>query len=193
MLLLGVLAAQAEGAAPGVPGDYELLESEILTGSQASVTFSDLNSTYGSTYQHLQLRMTARSDVAGNSDSLVANFNSDTGSNYAWHRMWGDGSSAQSDGASSQTFLRTGVISGDTSTADSFAGLVMDILDPFETTKNTSLKTLSGQTSSFFIFQWSGLWLSTAAVTTITLEPQNGSNFVSESRFSLYGLRSVAV
>jgi hypothetical protein len=40
MLLLGVLAAQAEAAAPAAAGSYDLLETEILTGTQASVTFT---------------------------------------------------------------------------------------------------------------------------------------------------------
>jgi hypothetical protein len=60
MLLLGVLAAQAEAAAPAAAGSYDLLETEILTGTQASVTFSSLNSTYGADYQHLQLRIVTR-------------------------------------------------------------------------------------------------------------------------------------
>ena len=192
MLLLGVLAAQAEAAAPAAAGSYDLLETEILTGSQASVTFSNLNSTYGADYQHLQIRMTTRSTRAGNtSDGLDINYNGDTGSNYAWHRLLGNGSSVSSAAGSSQTTGVIGVTSAASSTADSFSGAVLDILDPFETTKYTTARCLSGITSTSLIFLSSVLWMNTAALDSIALKADNG-NLLAGCRFSLYGLKKAA-
>ena len=75
MLLLGVLAAQAEAAAPAGVAAYDLLETEILTGSQASVTFSSLGD-YASDYQHLQVR----GAIMTTADTRFwMNLNSDTG------------------------------------------------------------------------------------------------------------------
>jgi hypothetical protein len=50
---LGILSAA--GAGGGVAGDYELISSEILGTTAASVTFSSLGD-YSSTYKHLQIR-----------------------------------------------------------------------------------------------------------------------------------------
>lgn len=190
MLLLGVLAAQAEGAVAGASA-YDLLETEILTGSQASVTFSSLNSTYGADYQHLQIRVAARTDRSNALDFLNIRFNADdTLSNYARHLLVGDGSavnSAASTGAS--TITNIGAIAGNTFTADGFGSHVIDILDPFETTKNTTVRSIGGLASTEVNFN-SILYIDTAAITSIKLQTYYGTNFVTACRFSLYGLKA---
>ena len=189
MLLLGVLAAQAEGAVAAA-GSYDLLETEILTTTTASVTFSDLNSTYGADYQHLQIRFTGRSNKSGDNDNFQIRINGDSGSNYSAHRLQADGSSFTTSGYSNQTIMyNAGVLPAATSTANAFAGAVVDILDPFETTKYTTARSFSGSTSKTLVALTSGLWMNTAAVTSIELDVLTG-NWITGSRFSLYGLRS---
>ena len=183
MLLLGVLAAQAEAAAPAAAGSYDLLETEILTGTQASVTFSSSNSTYGADYQHLQLRMTLRATTSNN---INFQFNGDTGSNYKSHFLYGDGSSAGSGYYPTNTKLYLGNTSN---TTNVFSGVVVDILDPFETTKNTTTRALYGDTSVNVVQLLSGAWFNTAALTSILITQDSGS-YTTGSRFSLYGLRS---
>jgi hypothetical protein len=185
MLLLGVLAAQAEGAV-AVASDYDLLETEILTGDTATLTFSSLNATYGADYQHLQIRMVTR--VSADGGSIAARFNGDTGSNYSTHRLFGTGSSVVSDAFTSYTLIWAGVNTTNVFPTDAFGASVLDILDPFETTKYTTTRALAGRTSDF-VPLLSGSWRNTAALTQITLSPNAGS-FVSGSRFSIYGLRS---
>jgi hypothetical protein len=63
---------------------------------------------------------------------------------------------------------------------------IMDIFEPFNTNKNTSVRTMTG-VNGFGIALLSGLWLNTAALTTITFDGNVGS-FVQGSRFSLYGV-----
>ena len=197
MLLLGVLAAQAEAAAPAAAGSYDLLETEILTGSQASVTFSSLNSTYGADYQHLQIRMTGATDRSGDwLDWLYLQFNSDTGSNYATHRLFAEGGTGVTSSAfTSQTsIVRAFYVKGASGDADSFGAGVMDILDPFETTKYTTTRALMGYvdtgTNEQIIALISGLWQNTNAIDSIKLESLNSANLISGTRISLYGLRS---
>jgi hypothetical protein len=77
-----------------------------------------------------------------------------------------------------------------TATAGAFGADIIDILDPFKTTKNTTTRALVGQSGSFSrVALESGLWINTAAVTSISLVDVFG-NFVQNSRFSLYGMRS---
>ena len=185
MLLLGVLAAQAEGAVAAA-GSYDLLETEILTGSQASVTFSSLNSTYGADYQHLQLR--AVHLHTSSNGTILGQFNSDTGSNYRVHALRGNGTAVSSADYGSRTSLVLGVDVPNTTTA---AAMVMDLLDPFNSNKYTTVRSLAGYGSGGNINLYSGLWLNTNALTTITLSSASG-DFNTGSRFSLYGLKASA-
>lgn len=172
---------------------YDLLETEILTGSQASLVFSGLNSTYGADYQHLQIRLTARTNVASDNDNYRIQLNGDTGTNYAAHRMYGNGTSVVANGYSSEDYMRNlGAIPGSTSPANVFGGAVIDILDAFETTKYTTVRSFSGMwrnATTGLLGLNSGLWMNTNAVDSILIDGLSGS-FVQYSRFSLYGLKA---
>ena len=171
-----------------VTGDYELISSSILTSNESSVTFGNLDQ-YSSTYKHLQLRIVGRTDRGSQSgDVVVVRFNGDSGSNYAYHYLSGNGSSVGSTGSSSQTEIWLWRLSASDETASSFGAMVMDITDAYAT-KNKTIRALSGKTGGVSeIFLGSGLWNSTASVTSISLD-QLGSNFVAGSRFSLYGMK----
>jgi hypothetical protein len=189
---MGILAqaAAAPGPTPGA-GAYDLLETEILTGSQASVTFSSLNSTYGADYQHLQVRLVGRFAAAYTNIEAAIQFNADTGSNYTRHRLEGNGSSVSSTAQASQTYSTLTGMPGSASTSDVFGASVIDILDPFETTKYTTIRSFGGMTSGNHISLKSGLWMNTAALTEIKLfEGFFATSWVSGSRFSLYGLKA---
>jgi hypothetical protein len=183
LIPLGILAASG-----GVVGDYELISTEILTSSQSSITFSNLGD-YSSTYKHLQIRVVGRTDRSGEpGDVLTVRFNADSGSNYAYHYLSGNGSTVVSAASSSQTEIWLWRLAGNTATANSFGGMVVDILDVYAT-KNKTVRALSGMTGGLNeVYLGSGLWNSTASVTSIVLD-QLGGNFVAGSRFSLYGIR----
>ena len=184
MLLLGVLQAQAAGQVAA--GSYDLLETQVLASSQASVTFSSLSS-YAADYQHLQIRFVSRADAdAGTS---YFRFNGDTGSNYAAHRLIGNGSSVGTLATTSSTFGFSGANQQSAGTTGSFAASVFDILDFGSSAKNKTTRSLGGvPNGSIQISFYSGVWLNTAALTSVTLFPNLG-NFVTGSRFSLYGIR----
>lgn len=193
---LGVLAVAGAGAA-GAAGAYELLESQILSGTAASITFSNLNSTYGSTYEHLQIRYVARISQADTVSLFSMRLNADTGSNYARHSLIasyvGGVFALRSTATTSQTSIpEIGVTSGNNSTANAFGAGIIDLLDCFSSSKNTTVRGFSGQLHSGDerITVNSGLWNNTAALTTIQLFPTYSGNFVANSRISLYGLRS---
>lgn len=159
---------------PVIPG-YDLLETEILASSASSVTFTGLGSY--SNYKHLQIRF------AGNHTFLTTNLrlrlNSDTGSNYAFHSLNGDGSSVSVFGFSSQSVIFPYPVSPTTTSA------VIDILDFDSSSKNTTLRGLIGSDSYMQLF--SGLWNNTNAVTDIEVFVASGA-FTAGSRFSLYGI-----
>ena len=181
---LGILSAAGAG---GVQGDYELIETNILGSNQASIVFSNLG-TYSSTYKHLQIRFTARSTLADTAESLSVRVNGVSTSSYSQHRLFGTGSSVISSAESSITLFRMGFISSATATANSFGAGVIDILDPYSTTKNKTFRSLGGVVLGAVALS-SGAFLSTAAVSSITITSETGANFVTGSRFSIYGIR----
>ena len=188
MLLLGVVQAQASGGV-AVESDYDLLQTEILTGSQSSVTFSDLGD-YATDYQHLQLRITARSDRSGQTNSRVRlQFNGLTAASYFSHELEGNGSTVASSATTSSSSILIGRINGPTSAANAFGATVIDVLDPFSSSKNTTFRALSGSTSYNRIALFSGSLANTASLTEIKVLDEF-ANFIAGSRFSLYGLKA---
>ena len=190
-LIMGILAQAA--AAPVAAGAYDLLETQTLGTAVASVTFTGLD-TLAAGYQHLQLRMTARStfavDAVYNADLI---FNGDSGSNYSFHQLLGNGSSVTStSGTSASSITLPNWIPGSSTTSNAFGGMVMDILDFSSTSKNTTIRTLAGATTSgqSEVVMHSGLYISTDAVTSLAIS-SSVANLDTGSRFSLYGIRAV--
>jgi hypothetical protein len=185
---LGVLAVAGAGAAGG-GNSYDLLETTTLGTAAASVTFSNLNNY--SDYKHLQVRYTVRTSRAQSFDTMLTRLNSDSGSNYARHSLVGDGSSVSSEASTSQTSVNSVRIIGNNATANIFAAGVVDILDFSNSSKNTTLRFLTGrlETGLNEIGLTSGLWNNTAAVTSVQFLPGTGPNFNIGCRFSLYGIK----
>ena len=190
MLLLGVLQAQAAGAGPVGGAAFDLLEQRVLDSSESSVTFSSLSS-YAADYQHLQIRFTARSSFAAAGESLRIRFNGVTSGSYSWHRLFGNGSSVSSGQSSSQTGILGAFMTSNTGTADAFGAGVIDILDPFSTSKNTTTRSLNGTiVSDSLVSLTSGGFYNTAAIDSISFTSETSANFLTGSRFSLYGIKA---
>jgi hypothetical protein len=184
MPILGIMASSMQGAV----GDYESIQTVTVGGGGASdISFTSIPSTF----THLQVRAIARSSTAGTLDNAQLQFNSDTGSNYKSHFLYGDGSSAAAGVSGGTTNILAGRVTGATSGGSIFGTLIIDILDYKNTNKNTTVRTLTGWdgNGSGEIFFESGLWINTAAITAIRLFPTAATNWVQYSQFSLYGIK----
>lgn len=179
------------GNDPYLPSTFELIETiTVGAGGASSVTFSSIPSTY----KHLQVRGICRTtDSTVNSWwATTIRFNSDTGSNYAYHILSGNGTSASSGNGTSQTAGLIGEAITDGSLANTYGASVTDILDYTNTSKYKTVRSLSGLDGNGFgeVALWSSLWQSTSAISSITLSQNWGSpNFKQYSSFSLYGIR----
>ena len=188
---LGDISANSYGffGAVAAPNSFESIATVTVgSGGQSSILFSSIPSTY----THLQIRGIGRSDLAGsgNNIGMYMTFNGDTGSNYNWHELFGNGASAYAYGQADtgMNINPNGPRAGDT--ASSFSGNVIDILDYTNTNKNTTVRALAGNDTNGGgkIHLTSGLWRNTAAVTSITMTLES-SNFAQYSSFALYGIR----
>jgi len=185
LIPFGTLAASG-----GVAGSYELIETALVSTSTPSVTFNNLG-TYSSTYKHLQIRCLTRSNPGSTGINLInVNLNSDSGSNYARHALFGNGSTVASNSATSQTSLGTGLIPEANQATNAFAANIIDFLDCYSTSKNKTVRTFAGVHGSAnnSIMLGSGLWMNTNSITSISLA-NPALLFITGSRFSLYGIR----
>lgn len=160
---------------------YEPLASTLLASATASITFTNIPQGY----KHLQIR-----GIIANSTGLAGfamTFNGDTSANYNWHYMQGNGATTASGATTSATSI-TGALG--TNTANIFGGSVTDILDYANTNKYKTAKIFHGYDAngSGYIQMNSGSWMSTAAITSITMTCGSG-NFTTYTRLSLYGLK----
>lgn len=174
------------------PNAFHHLETVRLGGGAASVTFSNL-ARY-SDYQHLQLRVAVRSNNGAVWEEMKLTFNGST-SGYRSHILAGTGGSVFSGWSDvTDTYLKPWAFSvGANATANVFGAAVLDILDPFETTKNKTVKAFGGRVPAngeTRVALSSGVWINTAAVTSITMAPEAGSQWVAGCRFSLYGIKA---
>jgi hypothetical protein len=170
-------------------GDFELISTTILPSAQASVVF-DVSS-FSSTYKHLQIRATMRSTRGGSDSLYYIRFNGDSGSNYQAHFLRGTGSAVNSESPTASYPSGIVVYGGlpSTDTTGNYGGNVIDILDSFSTTKNTTTRALVGQAAAFNrVALESGAWFNTASITSITLTDVF-ANFSIGSRFSIYGVK----
>lgn len=162
----------------------------VGSGGASSIEFTSLPTGF----QHLQIRGVARYTVASASTfGLTARFNGDSGSNYAWHVLFGNGSTAAAGAGSTQTFMSLGQAPGGSATTSAFSGVVIDILDYASTSKAKTVRGFAGydgnDTNGIVVLR-SGLWTSTNAVTSISLDNNSGYTFAQHSTLALYGLRA---
>ena len=182
--LAGIIASS--GGAAG--GDFESIATVTVgAGGSSSVTFTSIPSTY----KHLQIRGIARDSRSNAATNLYIQYNSDTGANYTAHELYGNGSTAVAgfEGAS-QTSALAARVTGNNSAANAFGGFVIDVLDYANTNKYKTSRSLAGHedNSSGAIWLISGLWMSTSAITSITITPVT-SPILQYSSFALYGIK----
>jgi hypothetical protein len=199
MAFLGTFAgasARAFGASAGVVvGDFESISTVTVGTATPTVEFTGIPATY----THLQIRaslQTAR--ITFPLDKVFWRLNSDTGSNYSSHSLFGDGASVTS--SSEPTTAISGFDNFTTTASPSslgFGTLILDILDYANTNKFTTTRALSGfdvnGTVSGFggrVGLTSGNYRSTNAITSVTFFVDNSANFSVNSKFALYGVKA---
>jgi len=188
-LLNSVVSIFNAGAAAAA-GDFESIATvTVSSGGAANVEFTSIPAIYS----HLQIRGISRNTQTPNADEdgILLTFNSDTGSNYAYHRLRGTGSSVVASANTSTTNINIGDGARDGATSGIYGVVVADILDYANTNKYKTVRSLTGcefNTSNGVITFRSGLWMSTSAVTSIKLTPEV-LNFKQYSSFALYGIK----
>jgi len=189
MPILGTVASQFSGKSFS---SFDSIASATGTGSSGVITFSSIPATY----KHLQIRGIAKDTYSAGAFELPTRvrFNSDTGNNYTMHNLNVNGTTATAQGEATGTNaffkFRGSNLSSDATYANMNAVSILDIIDYADTSKYKTARGFSGsdRNGAGNIFLISGLWLSTSAISTITLTA-DGTNWTTSTTFALYGIK----
>jgi hypothetical protein len=187
-ILTGVIASGISGNLWAPTGAYESIATTTVgAGGASSITFNSIPQGY----THLQIRAISRTTSTG--QNVFFRFNGDANSNnYTLHQLYMISSPPLAYGTGtgllSGAFLFYGASNSEGSNV--FGGAVIDILDYTNTNKYKTGRGLSGYNNngSGAAFLGSSLWLSTAAITSITVVSQT-ANLGEYSSFALYGIK----
>jgi len=174
-----------------MPSAFESIATAAVSGSAvSSIDFTSIPNTY----QHLQIRGIGRTDANAILSLSRVRFNSDTAANYTQHTLYGNGSSVGTDTNTSDTTIQwLAPVPGNNATANVFGAMILDIHDYKSTSKYKTVRVFAGDDGNaanvdYRVFLKSGLWMSTSAITSISLFC-SGPNWVSGSTFALYGIK----
>lgn len=176
---------------PEVSQGLSLIAPQVLAGPAAIITFTDIPQGY----RHLKVIAHLRTSRAAELDAVNVRFNADSGSNYDRQLITATGTTVTNSVVRASSILQVGAVEADSSRADNFSPVMMDITEYSNTSMEKWLQARSvvfGDTSAdadMFIQFFTGRWRSTAAITEVSLIPNVGPNFVSGCVVQLYGVR----
>lgn len=163
---------------------FELIDKSILSSTTASVTFSSIPSTF----TDLSLKVSARSNKAGQVYEIIRlNFNGVTTNQSS---RWIEGSGS---GVSSATSTRIDSFStGDGATSTTFGSTEFYIPNYASSNYKSVSSDGVGENNATFALAglFAGLWSSTSAITQIEVKPNDGTAWLSGSSFYLYGIKN---
>ncbi len=171
-------------------GGPALIAETILSASTTSVTFSGIPQIF----RHLMLVCQARSDAAAEVDNILIRFNSDSGANYDFEQLFGNAATPTSTASRATASLPFAIIEAANSRASNFApaigyvfGYTLSDREKWFLSNSATFGNVSAD-ADMFVVQRSGRWRNPTAISSVSLLPGTGPNFVSGSRFQLYGV-----
>jgi hypothetical protein len=170
---LGIIASSKSGKL----SSYESIATTTVGASSvSSITFSSIPATY----RHLQIRLFNKN--SSDNGTISMRYNGDSGSNYSFHDLYGNGAGVGVLGAANQTSVFAS-LTGSTQASVS----IIDILDYADTNKYKTNRCLIGVDYNGSGYSWfsSGNWRNTAAITSIVLN----ATFNQYTHAALYGIK----
>lgn len=190
MPIVGQFASLARAGSFLLPGGaFESIATVTVgSGGAASIEFLDIPGGFS----HLQIRFIGRqTNSSASGGAAMMRLNGNTASNYNYHALWGDGASVFADTSGTDTYNYPFRATTGSQSANVFGVGIADILDYASTSKNKVTRSFTGfdNNGAGRIYVNSNLWMSTAAVTSISFVPL-ANNWAQYTTASLYGIRS---
>jgi len=165
---------------------YELISS-VSVGilGQTSIAFTSIPSTYTDLSLSFSLR---GSQIGGGRDQLNIALNGSS-SNFSGTAVYGEDGGT---GSGAYT-TRIAYFCGDGNTANTFGSgnlYIPNYAGSGYKSISTNSVTENNSSATYDLWMYSTLWSNTAAITSITLTPNNGPNFMQYSSAYLYGVKN---
>jgi len=164
---------------------YTPIATNTLGSAAASVTFSSISGSYTDLFV-----MCNGQNATQDGWEAGITFNGDTGSNYSFTYVGGNGSTASSSRVSNAAFIGSAGLASWTTVADKPGIYSFNVMNYSNTTTYKTTIGRNGYGSGSFASTDAvvGLWRNTNAITSITLTVRNSGSFASGSTFTLYGI-----
>jgi hypothetical protein len=167
-----------------MPLTYEPIATQTVGSSVASITFSSIPSTY------TDLVLVCSGGHVSAGDTMFLRFNSDSGSNYSFTELWGNGSTPSSSRGSNQSsaFLSNN-LGGGTSAGQSY---IANIMNYSNTTTNKTMITRANQPDNTYpgVSAIISMWRNTAAINTISVGRTGAGDLLAGSVITIYGIKA---
>ena len=161
-----------------MPSTYTPIATQTLGSAASDITFSSISASY------TDLILIVSGTVSTSFDNIALRFNGDSGSNYSWTYLLGNGSSAASGRASNVTNALSGGFGN-----SQIGNVIFQINNYSNTTTNKTVISRSNKTDDA-AGAWVSLWRNTAAINSIILRASGGANLSSGLTATLYGVKS---
>lgn len=162
-----------------------------LSVAAASIDFSSI----AADWSHLMIDFYGRGDAAVTATSCLLRFNADTGANYDYERVYGEGAAvAAAEALAATSLLVVGRLPGASAPANVFGAGAITV--PYYASANQKTMHAAGMgkrgvaAGDLGVEAISGFWRNVAAITQITLLPASG-NFAIGTRATLYGMGGI--
>jgi hypothetical protein len=165
------------------PSAFESIATVSVSSATSSIEFTSIPSTY----THLQVRAFMVCSSTNNMYMQLGNGSIDSGSNYSWKQLWGEGTNANSNDGQSQGFFYIGYVASTTYPA----ACIIDIADYANTNKFKTAKAINANNNNTagYVTSFSGNWRSSSAVDRVKITTGSGT-FNQYSHFALYGIKN---
>lgn len=157
---------------------YTALATVTLGGSDSSITFSSIPATYR------DLILVIVGNTTGNADYGLR-FNGDSGANYSFVYMGGNGSSTVSGTSSSETQI---VLDGYFWRSGEISSCIVQIMDYSANNKHKQVLSRNNVAGGG-VDAFANRWANTAAITSVEVRVSTGGqSFATGTTLSLYGV-----
>jgi hypothetical protein len=165
-----------------LPSTMTPIATTTLSSAANTTTFSNIPNTY------TDLMLVINSANGSNDIDIYMQVNGDTASNYSWTALVGNGSTASSSRASSQSYARIGNMSG------SNAGSNTTLVHFLNYSNTNTFKTMitRGNNAALLVESRVNLWRSTNAINSISVIGQFSisATLMAGSTITLYGIKA---
>jgi hypothetical protein len=164
----------------------KLASTTVGAGGASEIIFSNIPQNY----TDLIVKVSLRAAASTTDQTFNLRFNGSSGTSYSVKRLFGEGSTAGSDGDTSATSINMYSIPGNGATASTFGNSEIYIPNyAGSTNKSVSADVVSENNATRALADLAaGLWSNTTAINQVTILV-NTTTFMQYSTATLYGIR----